>query len=121
MTTKLQTLRESKGWNKSELGRHLCVQQGVIGRIETGRFIPYQLQLEKQAEALDYGASQLRCLNLPMRMGRRCSHGISDIPLFLDVSQYAELVHQCPGSIRRGIKKRLHSDRQGEWSLAYLP
>lgn len=55
MTTKLQTLRESKGWNKSELGRHPCVQQGVIGRIETGRFIPYQLQLEKQAEALDYG------------------------------------------------------------------
>lgn len=54
MVTRLQMLREAKGFNKSELARRSCIQQGVIGWIEAGRFVPYPSQLMKLAEALDY-------------------------------------------------------------------
>lgn len=45
--------------------------------------------------------------------------GFGDIPLFLEVPQYAELVHQHPGSIRRGIKEgRIPADKvNGRWLI----
>lgn len=37
----------------SDLSRMTGIQAGVIGWIRTGRFIPYQSQLDKIAKALD--------------------------------------------------------------------
>ncbi len=50
--TVLERERLNKGWTRAELARHASMQAGVIGWIETRRFIPYPSQLEKLADAL---------------------------------------------------------------------
>lgn len=40
--------------NRSELARAAKMQAGVIAWIETGRFIPYESQLNKIADALGW-------------------------------------------------------------------
>lgn len=47
-------IREEKGMNKSDVARKTGIQQGVIGWIESCRFIPYDSQLKKIANALDW-------------------------------------------------------------------
>lgn len=53
MTT-LEKMRHERGWSKSELGRRACIQSGLIGWIEGRRFVPYDVQLERLAEALGF-------------------------------------------------------------------
>lgn len=52
--TQLEKMRHDKGWSKSELGRRACMQSGLVGWIETGRFTPYDVQLQRLAQALDF-------------------------------------------------------------------
>lgn len=47
-------LRQERGMNKAKLARATGMQQGTIGWIESGRFIPYDSQLEKIATALEW-------------------------------------------------------------------
>lgn len=48
----LENQRREIGISRSELARRAKMQPGVIGWIETGRFNPYDSQLEKLAEVL---------------------------------------------------------------------
>lgn len=52
--TQMEKIRTNQGLSKSELARRSCVQQGLIGWIESGRFKPYDSQLEKIADALGW-------------------------------------------------------------------
>lgn len=45
MTTALQLKREQMSLSKAELARRAGMQQGLIGWIESRRFIPYDSQL----------------------------------------------------------------------------
>lgn len=45
-------LRESKGWNRSELARQSGLHRSQITLFESGRMIPYPSQLEKLVTAL---------------------------------------------------------------------
>lgn len=49
----LRSFREARGWTRSELGRRATMQASLITQIESGRFIPYDSQLEKLARALN--------------------------------------------------------------------
>lgn len=51
---KIEHVRFSKGITKSELARRANMQASVIGWIESGRFIPYESQLNKIAAALGW-------------------------------------------------------------------
>ena len=53
MTT-LEKVRRERGWSKSELGRRACIQSGLVGWIEDRRFVPYAIQPERLADALDF-------------------------------------------------------------------
>lgn len=46
-------LRESKGWNRSELARQSGLHRSQITLFESGRMVPYPSQLEKIAKALE--------------------------------------------------------------------
>lgn len=50
----LQRTRENQGISKAELARRAGMQQGLIAWIESGRFYPYDSQLNKLANALDW-------------------------------------------------------------------
>lgn len=50
----LRTVRETSGMSRAELSRKANMQAGVVGWVETGRFIPYDSQLLKLAAALDW-------------------------------------------------------------------
>lgn len=52
--TMLERARIEKGLTKAALARAAKMQQGTISWIESGRFIPYESQLSKLAEALDW-------------------------------------------------------------------
>lgn len=54
MTTALQLKREQMSLSKAELARRAGMQQGLIGWIESRRFIPYDSQLAKLAAALNW-------------------------------------------------------------------
>lgn len=47
-------LREDKHLSKAELARRAGMQQGIIGWVESGRFKPYESQLQKLACALNW-------------------------------------------------------------------
>lgn len=49
---KLQKLRESHGWSRSELARRAGLNAVTVGWVEDGRFRPYDVQLRKLAKAL---------------------------------------------------------------------
>ena len=44
--------REARGWSKAELARVSHMNATTISQIETGRWVPYDGQLEKLARAL---------------------------------------------------------------------
>ena len=50
----LEQKRIKAGLTKSGLARKAEMQAGMIGWIESGRFTPYDAQLEKIANALDW-------------------------------------------------------------------
>lgn len=51
---RLKSERIKRGWNRAQLARAARMQAGTIAWIETGRFVPYQSQLEKIADALGW-------------------------------------------------------------------
>ena len=53
-TTVLEQIRKKQGKTKADLARAAEMQQSVIGWIESGRFVPYDSQLEKIAAALEW-------------------------------------------------------------------
>lgn len=46
--------RESRGWSRAELARRASLNAATVGQIEAGRLVPYAVQLDKIAEALEY-------------------------------------------------------------------
>lgn len=51
---RLAIVRKAKGMNRSQLARAAKMQAGTIAWIETGRFVPYESQLDKIADALGW-------------------------------------------------------------------
>lgn len=49
---KMENVRKKRGMTRAALARAAGMQAGTITWIETGRFIPYESQLAKLAEAL---------------------------------------------------------------------
>ena len=50
----MEKLRRERGFSKAEVARRARLQANVVGWVESGRFLPYKVQLEHIAEALDY-------------------------------------------------------------------
>ena len=48
----MKEIRESRGMTKAQLARETKMQAGLIGWIESGRFIPYESQLKNIAKVL---------------------------------------------------------------------
>ena len=46
--------RESRGWSRAELARRAQLNAATVGQIEAGRLVPYAVQLDKIAAALEY-------------------------------------------------------------------
>mgnify|MGYP002541973082 CR=1 FL=1 len=61
--TALEKMRRERGWSKSELGRRACIQSGLVGWIEDRRFVPYDVQLERLAKALDFEDEPVKLLD----------------------------------------------------------
>jgi ribosome-binding protein aMBF1 (putative translation factor) len=59
----IEAQRKEKGWKRSELARATKMQAGVIGWIEEGRFRPYDSQLLKIADALEWQGKPNELLN----------------------------------------------------------
>ena len=51
--------RRLRGWSKSELARQAQMAPGDVGKIESGRLLPYPSQLQKLAEALGVSTGDL--------------------------------------------------------------
>lgn len=51
---KAKKLRIDQSMTLADEARAASMQQGMIGWIESGRFIPYNSQLQKMAKALGY-------------------------------------------------------------------
>lgn len=49
---KLIELRRARGWSKAELARRAHLGEGDVGKIESGRLVPYEAQLRRLARAL---------------------------------------------------------------------
>ena len=49
----LRKHREARGWSRAELARRAQMNATTVGWIESGRFRPYPVQLEKLAKALE--------------------------------------------------------------------
>ena len=49
---KLTELRQARGWSKAELSRRARLAEGHVGKIESGRLVPYEAQLRRLARAL---------------------------------------------------------------------
>lgn len=63
--TALSKYREDRGMNRSDLARATGMQAGTIAWIETGRFVPYDSQLNKLAEALDVDDPEMLLAEIP--------------------------------------------------------
>jgi ribosome-binding protein aMBF1 (putative translation factor) len=50
--------RQERGWSKAKLARQAEMNAATVGWIESGRFRPYDRQLEKLAAALGLRGSQ---------------------------------------------------------------
>lgn len=50
---KLTELRQARGWSKAELARRAHLAEGDVGKIESGRLVPYEAQLRRLARVLD--------------------------------------------------------------------
>ena len=47
--------REIRGWSRAELSRRAGLNPSQVGLFESGRLIPYPVQLRKLAGALEFG------------------------------------------------------------------
>lgn len=54
--------REARGWTRAELARRARMQAGDVGRIESGRLVPYDSQLRKLARALGVAVAEAQRL-----------------------------------------------------------
>ncbi|MCL2745897.1 MAG: helix-turn-helix domain-containing protein [Coriobacteriia bacterium] len=52
--TVMEKVRRERGMTKTDVARKAKIQQGLLGWIESGRFTPYDSQLEKIAAALEW-------------------------------------------------------------------
>lgn len=57
--SKIQELREARGWSRSELARQARMDPGDIGKIERGILRPYPGQTMKIAQALGVMAAEI--------------------------------------------------------------
>jgi transcriptional regulator with XRE-family HTH domain len=55
---RLRSLREAKGWSRSELARRAGLNQTTVSAIESGRLVAYPRQLAKLAGALGVAPDQ---------------------------------------------------------------
>ena len=62
MAKLLTLLRTERGWTKAELARRARMSAADIGKIESGRAIPYDSQLIKLARALGVNQAERRQL-----------------------------------------------------------
>jgi transcriptional regulator with XRE-family HTH domain len=53
-TITLTRLREQAGHSRAELGRRARIHPAREGQIESGRVVPYDVELQRLAEALDF-------------------------------------------------------------------
>lgn len=68
VTVKLKAVREHRGYSKNRLAAMAGIQPGVIGWIESGRFIPYGPQLARIADALDWPKDRMGELLEPLEI-----------------------------------------------------
>ncbi len=54
--------REAKGWSRAKLARVSHMNATTVGQIETGRWLPYDSQLQKLARALGVPESKAHLL-----------------------------------------------------------
>lgn len=59
---KLTELRQARGWSKAELARRAHLAEGDVGKIESGRLVPYEAQLRRLARVLDVPAANASTL-----------------------------------------------------------
>jgi ribosome-binding protein aMBF1 (putative translation factor) len=74
MSKLLSQMRSSKGWSRAELARRAHMSASDVGKIESGRLLPYQGQLAKLAKALGIAPADAEFL-LDEHKGE---HGVSD-------------------------------------------
>ena len=55
----LRRKRKARGWSQAELARRARLHPSDISRFESGRAIPYPIQLQKLAQALGVAESAL--------------------------------------------------------------
>lgn len=68
----LRSHREERGWSRAELARRSELNATTVGWIESGRFRPYRVQVEKLAKALDLTVEDLeRCPDDTGRLAAR--------------------------------------------------
>ena len=58
----LKEHREARGWSRAELARRARLNATTISWIESGRFRPYRVQLQKLAKALGLREEDLSLL-----------------------------------------------------------
>ncbi len=51
---RITRVREARGWSRAKLARVSHMNATTVGQIETGRWLPYDSQLQKLARALDF-------------------------------------------------------------------
>jgi len=44
--------REARGWSRTELGRQARIHPARVGQAENGRVVPYDVELQRLADAL---------------------------------------------------------------------
>lgn len=74
---KLTELRRARGWSKAELARRAQLSEGDVGKIESGRLVPYETQLGRLARALDVPVAKAATLlggDEPAPATRKATH-----------------------------------------------
>lgn len=57
--SRIQELREARGWSRSELARQARMDAGDVSKIERGILVPYPGQVLKIAKALGARATEI--------------------------------------------------------------
>ncbi len=55
---RLTELREQRGWTRVELGRRARIHPATVGKIESGRQVPYAPELSRLAKAFGMPAKE---------------------------------------------------------------
>ena len=62
MAKLLSHIRSRNGWSRAELARRAHMSASDVGKIESGRLLPYEGQLAKLATALSIGHAEAKSL-----------------------------------------------------------